>query len=602
MLVHTLIAALNMALAAFAIGALILAHEFGHFVGARLVGMRVEVFSIGFWKRIVGFKKGHTDYRISLVPLGGYLKVAGESPEESSGEPYEFWSKSPGRRAIFIIGGVTFSFLLGVVLFIVAFAVGVPFPVAQVGGTIPGSPAWRAGLAHGDEIVRIGDKSDLVFNDVTRAVVLGGQDRISLSVLQDGMERHFTLTAEYSEEAGRKQIGILPVREPVVTGLQKVGVEDARCPAQEAGIQLGDRIVSVNGVKIESLTDLHNELLKHPPGELEVGVERKGQSLSFRVLTEPYPSYGIGVSGMSTVVEALQGAGPAEQMGLRVGDRIVAVAGTPVDNVVGLREAIEKTLGEVGFTVQRGEKTLQLAAAIPDAPALEQFLFSVIFETSATLTWVKQDGPAWNCGLRPGDKVIAVAGREVNDWGDIVREIGKAKTGSFEIAWQRGAETFTGRAQAVADTANAPAFLGVEMSQMRTVMKRYGALGAVKKGMADSYAQLAQIVLTIKGFATHEVSTRNLHGIIIIARVSYLAASEGIGMLIYIAAAISIALAFFNILPIPILDGGHLLFLAIEKARGRPLSERAMMIAQSVGLALILMLVVYVTRNDIVSW
>jgi regulator of sigma E protease len=136
----------------------------------------------------------------------------------------------------------------------------------------------------------------------------------------------------------------------------------------------------------------------------------------------------------------------------------------------------------------------------------------------------------------------------------------------------------------------------------KQVIRHYGVWGSVKAGVAKTYGTVAEIVLSIRGMARREVSSKNLGSIIVIAQSSYLAAQEGIGKLLYLTAVISAALAFLNILPIPILDGGHLLFVAIEKVRGRPVSEKVMAISQYVGLTLLLALVFYAIANDIMRF
>jgi len=137
------------------------------------------------------------------------------------------------------------------------------------------------------------------------------------------------------------------------------------------------------------------------------------------------------------------------------------------------------------------------------------------------------------------------------------------------------------------------------MELHRSVVRRYGAVGAIGTGLVNAFQTLEDLFLTLRGFARREVSPSQMGGIILIAQASYHAAKRGIGMLLYMTAVISAAIAYLNILPIPVLDGGHLLFLAIEKVRGRRVGERALSIAQTVGLVLLVLLMVYATRNDI---
>jgi regulator of sigma E protease len=589
----------NIMLTVLAVSLLIVVHEFGHFLGARAVGMRVEVFSIGFWKRVIGFKKGHTDYRLSLVPFGGYLKVAGESPQEGSGKPYEFWSKTPGQRAIYVVGGVAMNFVLALVLFIFAFTVGVPFAVAEVGQTMKGSPAWKSGLMEGDRIVALNGQENPTFADLTRAVILGGEHRAELEVRRDGRLYTFSIQPEYDERVGYKVIGIVPPVQPIITGFQKIGGEEGRCPAREAGARLGDRIMRVNGSPVATATELNRELLKASDGAVELTVRRDAQQVALTVRPEPLARSVIGITGVTSTIESLEKGGRAEAVGLRPGDRIAAVNGQRVTSGVEIEEAIRGSWGETRMEVLRGGEAIPCTSPITDAAVLEEFMFSMLFEAGTTLTWVEPGGPAWRAGLRPGDVITAVAGERVEAWEDILLETDRAGEGPFEVRWRRNGQLFAGEVTPAEKVLPGSAHLGIIMDRAKSRPLRYGVVGAVANGISNTVEKIAEVVLILRGFATRQVSPRHMGGIVTIAYASYRAAEEGMGKLLYMTAVISAAIAFFNVLPIPVLDGGHLLFLGIEKIRGRRLSERVMAAAQTVGFVLLMMLVIYVTRNDI---
>jgi regulator of sigma E protease len=590
-------------MAVVAISLIILVHELGHFIGAKAVGMRVEVFSIGFWKRLFGFKIGDTDYRVSLIPLGGYVKVTGEMPqEEGQGEPYEFWSKTPGQRALFVIGGVTGNVVLALVLFIVAFAIGVPFAPGDVGQVEQGSPAWKAGIKHGDVIVRVGDEANPIFEDLQRKVMLGGGASVALQVRRGDRTLSLKLQPEQDKDGGLWKVGLEPVFEPTVTGLGKVGGPEGPSPAKDAGVQLNDRILAVNGVPTPTAADVSDQMLRYPNDDIAVRVKRGDKELTLHVLTSPDQRYMVGISGQNCVVKELEPGSIAQESGILVGDRITAVGEQPVASSVGLQEALRAAHGPVELHVERGGHALVLKVDVPDPLAAEDFMFGLTFQSSTTLSWVRQDGPAWQAGMRPGDTVTSVAGREVSSWDEVMSAGAEAGTEARQIQWLRDGKSFSASiTPALMDTGEGGR-IGVVMDWPVMEPRQYGALRAIGHGVADFKQTISDIVVSLGGIVTRKISSQTLGGIVTIARVAYRAAEFGLGKLLYLTAYVSLSIAALNVLPVPVLDGGHLLFLAIEKLRGRRVSEKVMSIAQTVGFVLLILLVVYVTRNDILNW
>ena len=591
--------AVNVLLAAFAIGLLILVHEIGHFLAARAVGVRVDVFSIGFWKKIVAFKRGGTEYRLSLIPFGGYVRMAGELAGEGTGAPDEFGSKSPGQRALVFIAGVAMNMLLALVAFILAFTVGVPFRVAEVGILDRDWPAWEAGLREGDRIVRIGGLSDPDFQDVMRMVALGKDDTAALTVRRDAEEFEVQLTSRYDEDLGVRRLGFAPPAETTVTKLFQVGGEDGRCPARESGIELGDRIVAINGQEVHFARDLSRELRKHPPGPIQVTVEREERRLTFDVRTEQMPQYLIGISCVTAEVKSLQGGGLARGIGLRAGDRIVRVNDTPVRSIVDMEDAVKEAYGGVTMTVERQGEQLRLGGEIPDRGTLDEFLFSVKCTDGTELTWVREGGASDQAGLKPGDQLLEVAGEKVESWDDILEAGASAGEEPRVIKWRRGGQVLSAVVSPVDDPRDPIGSIGCVFGHHKLRTRRFGVWGAVKVGAYKTYSTVAEIFLFVQGLARRNVSGKQVGSVIVIAQSSYLAAREGIGKLLYLTAIISASLAFLNILPIPVLDGGHLLFVAIEKVRGKPMSEKVMAISSYVGLTLLLALVAYALANDV---
>ncbi len=586
----------NVALAAIAIGLLIFVHELGHFLSAKAIGVRVETFSLGFWKKLVGFRRGDTEYRLSLIPLGGYVKLAGEMEGEGTGAPDEFSSKSPGRRAFVLVSGVAMNAVFALLAFVVAFTIGVPFEVAEVGRVDQGLPAWEAGLAPGDRIVRLNNVTDPDFEDVQRQVALMGRESVTAVVDREGRELVFEIYPAYDERMGMRVIGFTPPLEPVVTGLASI---DGQRPAQDAGVELGDRILRVNGRQIKYYRHLQEALQGRAGETIELELLRNGETLSVAVETLAAERYVMGISGADTKIQALQGGGAAAEAGFRTGDRITAVEGRNVRSTVELEDAIEEMFGSLAVSVDRDGAIMDIGVDIPDRSALREFMFSFTTGASNELTWVRRDGPAWEAGMSAGDIITSIGDRQVTDWQDVVEANHRLGSEPRTVAWRRNGEGFEARLVPERDMNDRTAQIGAHFSQMKYRVRREGVLSSISTGAHKTYGALADMVFTIRGFARREVSPQHVGGIVLIAHVAYHAASRGVGQLLYFSAMISMALAFLNILPIPVLDGGHLMFIGIEKIRGRPVGEKAKAVSQSIGLTLLLLLVAYAFRNDI---
>ena len=160
------------------LGIMIVVHEFGHFAAAKLLGVRVETFSVGFGKRLFGFTRGGTDYRVSALPFGGYVKMAGENPmEERTGDPGEFMSHSRWQRFLIAIAGPAMNILLAIGLLTLVYKVHYERPAfwdkpAEIGWVFEGSPAEKAGFQPGDKIIRIGSLDNPTWEDVAPKILL----------------------------------------------------------------------------------------------------------------------------------------------------------------------------------------------------------------------------------------------------------------------------------------------------------------------------------------------------------------------------------------------------------------------------------------------
>jgi regulator of sigma E protease len=276
-----LIAAVSVA---FVLGIMIIVHEFGHYAAAKFFGVRVEVFSIGFGKRLLGFRKGDTDYRLSLIPLGGYVKMTGENfMEERSGAPHEFMSHPRWQRFIIAAAGPFMNIMLAIVLLTAVFMIRYEHPMfldrpAVIGSVIDGSPAQKAGLEPGDKIVRVDGVDNPVWEDVLRKTLLSPNQALRLQVSRGGelMEKSVVPQSVGPEQAGG-DTGWVPLQPNIVTFVEKGK------PAEQAGLKIGDEIVALNGKQTRTTEEMIKMLQANKAQPVEVTALRDGQQMKFTI-------------------------------------------------------------------------------------------------------------------------------------------------------------------------------------------------------------------------------------------------------------------------------------------------------------------------------
>ncbi|MGA2695508.1 MAG: RIP metalloprotease RseP [Terriglobales bacterium] len=264
------------------LGFMILIHEFGHYAAAKLLGVRVEVFSIGFGKRLLGFTHGETDYRIAAIPLGGYVKMSGENPmDERSDDPREFMNHPRWHRFIIAIAGPAMNILLAIGLLTAVYmlhnetAVYLDKP-AVVDGVRADSAAARAGILPGDRIVKVEDIENPTWEQLQPRVWLSPNQPLTVTIQRGDqlLQKTVVPTPVTSSEVG--SAGWYP-KEAVI-----VGKLDASMPAAQAGMKEGDRIVALNGVPLLSIENMIEQLQELKDQPLDLTVVRDGATLDFK--------------------------------------------------------------------------------------------------------------------------------------------------------------------------------------------------------------------------------------------------------------------------------------------------------------------------------
>ncbi|MDR4508431.1 MAG: RIP metalloprotease RseP [Candidatus Brocadiaceae bacterium] len=589
----------NVLLVIVGVGLLIFIHELGHFLMAKKIGARVLAFSLGFGPPLLKKQWGETEYRLSLVPLGGYVKLAGENPdEEKTGAEYEFSSKTVGQRASVLVAGVACNAILAFVAFVIAFQIGVPFITSEVGQVIPGEPAWEAGIRSGDKIIEIDGSKNPDFEDLFTAVALSNTNTgIPITVQRGNEIFKTTVLPTYDTEYGIQRIGIMPAASLEIDKL--FAFENGNAPARDAGIQVKDIVVAIDGKRISTEREFREVEAMSGGREISLTVLRDNEEIELMVTPSKTIRWMLGISCATAILDGIKRDSIASNMGLRKGDEILEINSKPVLGFADVRKLIAEAGEEPCIlTVKKNNAVSLISAPLEDEKSREEFFKSIIPSYGLTVDSLVEGFPAEKIGLRPGDKIVSLDEKEIKNWNALLQTVTQNQGKPMVIKWLRGNETFVATIEPQKNEENASGSIGVKFKQ-KTVFKQYGLFGACIVGTKKAIINVQRLYLTIRSFFSHRLSTKNVGGFILIAQASYESAKVGYGKLIYFLGILSLQLALLNILPVPVLDGGHLIFLGIERIKGSPVSQKALSIAHYVGFAMIISLVIYATRNDI---
>ncbi|HVE84177.1 MAG TPA: RIP metalloprotease RseP [Myxococcales bacterium] len=532
------------------LGVLIFVHESGHFLVAKALGVKVLRFSIGFGPPIVSFTRKDTEYRIAWFPLGGYVKMAGEQPYDElppEEAKYGFLAQAPWKRMLIVAAGPVFNLVFPVLVFFIVLMGVSEHPTSLVGWVEPGMPAAQAGIRPGDRIVAIDGERVQLFEDIVEAIEPRADRPTEITIERGGQRQTLTVTparntrSDPLEQVTRGQIGIGPSPLPPLLGVP------AGSAAAAAGLKSFDRVVAIDGKPVKDERDLSPALAAAGQGDLDVEVYRVS------------PLHVAGVGGTRPQVLHLK------------------------------------------VPRQAGEGYLALGGAEPSA----LYLFDVL-----------PDSPAAKAGLKPGDKLLSLEGAPIVSYVAFHNALqNQIKDRPFALAW-RSASGEDRQAEIRQEHSTEKDALGKPSGQLYLgVIPRLGGpeevLGAevvkVSLGPAKALVKALQIVpkdiaqiATVLGYMiTGKVSMDMMSGPLGLHQMATRAAEEGFDRFLQMMAIISINLGIVNLLPIPILDGFHLVAAAWEAVRRRPISMRAREIANWVGLVMLVSLIARVFYNDL---
>jgi regulator of sigma E protease len=348
---------------AFVLGVLVFVHELGHFMAARWNGVRVLTFSLGFGPKLLRFRRGDTEYCLSAIPLGGYVKMAGENPEDPrSGQPDEFLSKGKWQRFQILIMGPAMNIVLAVIVLAIVLMQGATAPAymdkpALVGVVQAESPAERAGIQPGDLVTRLGSAEVSTWEQLEMAVASRPEREVEMVVIRDRREQRLTIRPDTTELRTRGDarfeigtIGVLPDVNPSIRAL--VSGE----PAERAGLRPGDVIVSIDGQRMVFASQVSDAISKHPEETIQMVVRRDGVDQTVAVTPKRQGNTGrIGIN-ISDAVESFTPS-PLQAVGMSV-ERNIEMSGMIFRTLADLfrgEASPRQLMGPVGIAQLSGE-------------------------------------------------------------------------------------------------------------------------------------------------------------------------------------------------------------------------------------------------------
>ncbi len=530
---------------------LVFIHELGHFLMAKWVGIRVEKFSIGMGPKLFAFTRGETEYRIGLLPLGGYVKMSGDDPSKTyEGEEAArgFLTQRPPQKLLVVFGGPVFNLILPIFLFAALLAVGNPSVAPVIGTLVPDMPGASAGLQAGDRVLQVNGKPVHKWTELEALV----QKSPNVELKIEGERRNFVTQkvesfsilatpklADGKSKFGEDvQIGRLGISPEFFVPL--VFFEGEKSPLSDAGLQKFDRIRKVNGFPVLS----HDEFLNALQGAkspVVISVERQGEIVEVNL-----PA----ANGKGSVYERL------------------------------------------GF--------------------IPPFL---------VVGFVDENSPAARAGLKKDDRLLSIDGKQLTRWEEVSVWIKGSEGKALKIKWSRNGEAMEAEITPEKTTIEDP-LMGKDNPAAREPAYRIGVGSAAMQdnefyvehslnpidwmayGFKRTWEMTTMTVEALAKLVTGQLSLKLLGSPIMIYKVagnSYRMAGGGKhGWISFFnaLALLSISLGLFNLLPIPVLDGGHATFFLIEWIRGRPLSLKVLETAMQVGMFAIITLIAFVLYND----
>jgi regulator of sigma E protease len=503
----------------------------------------------------------------------------------------------------------------------------------EVSGVRPGGAAWRAGLRTGDEITAIGALKDPIFSDLQKGVTLGDVSKgVEFTIRRpaDGSTR--TLLLRPDTDLGVPTVGVTSPFSLTLPADLKEGLPGAAGRATPA-LEAGDTIRAIDGVAVETYAQLVAELAHRIDKPVRLTVSRGGHSGGAATTVEielpPQPMRTMGMVMTPLAVKAVQDDSPASRAGIRPGDRIVAVDGVAIGDPLTLDERLQSRVGDtVKITVTRADGATEDIDIVPRAVEwLEEARWptspvsisalGVAIGVDAIVAAVVPDSAAAAAGIVAGDRVVRVRfvrpgedatrdeGLELSEkspsWPYVkgaLQQVEEGTTLALEVEGADGSRRDVSLT-AVVDPARFVVDRGLLFEPVYKMVRAGSIPAALRLGFRKAIDDLSLVYKFLHKLTVNQISPRLLGGPIEIAKQAGKSAEEGFSRFLLFLTMLSANLAVVNFLPIPVLDGGHMVFLVYEWLRGKPPSEGVVAALSYLGLALILTLMMFVFGLDL---
>jgi regulator of sigma E protease len=540
------------------VGVLVVIHELGHFVAAKILDVKVLRFSLGYGRPLVRARLRETEYQIGIFPLGGYVRILGveeDDPPAPGEQGRSFASRPLWQRLMIVFAGPASNFLLAVAIYFVFFAGHTELPAAVIGDVLEDSPAARAGLEPGDRVLAVNGNGVRYWEELERAVQRSPAKELHLRLERN--DRVFEKYVVPIEEVVRKRDGFARAQGRI--GITRapfapvVGVLDHRSPAYGSatrGLRTGDLIISLGGEPVHNWSDLGRKL----------GRSRRTNVAYFR--------------------------------------------GTPVPGIPHL------ALYEAGFH--------DLVPQVRHDDRLQQSIYTGLERAEMVVAQVEAGTPADLAGLRRGDLIVALDGQPVHHWIVLDQRLQADPQREWTLTYRRT------RADGTVETRTTH-LIQVRRKQLdaygHTIERLvFGARNAGEHGRGEmipidsrfTYAvskavdrtgeTMSMMVSGTVSILKGDSPSESLGGPVMMYKVASASGEQGWETFLLMMALISVNLGLINLLPVPVLDGGHVLVFAIEGVRRRPLTATQRERVQLAGLILVGLITILAVRNDVIRY